>query len=68
LGRERFILVGHSFGGAVVLDAAGRAPDVIAVAALSSQTAGVGDIAALSPRRCCSCTGRPESLREGFRR
>ena len=62
LGRKRFILVGHSFGGAVVLDAAAQAPDVIAVAALSSQTAGVGDIAALSPRPLLFVHGEADEI------
>jgi alpha/beta superfamily hydrolase len=48
--RERIILVGHSFGGAVVLNAAGYMDDAVAVAALSSQSAGAGDVAALAPR------------------
>jgi alpha/beta superfamily hydrolase len=47
--KSRLVLVGHSFGGAVVLQAAAYRQDVIAVAALSSQTAGTGDIAALAP-------------------
>jgi pimeloyl-ACP methyl ester carboxylesterase len=55
-------LVGHSFGGAVVLDAAAQAPDVIAVAALSSQTAGVGDIAALSPRPLLFVHGEADEI------
>jgi fermentation-respiration switch protein FrsA (DUF1100 family) len=49
-GRSRFILVGHSFGGAVVLQAAAQMDDAVAVAALSSQTFGAGDVPALAPR------------------
>jgi fermentation-respiration switch protein FrsA (DUF1100 family) len=49
-GRTRVVLVGHSFGGAVVLNAAAESDLVVAVAALSSQSAGVGDLAPLSPR------------------
>lgn len=48
--RNRIILVGHSFGGAVVLNAAAHMDDAVAVAALSSQTSGAGDVAALAPR------------------
>ena len=46
------MLVGHSFGGAVVIAAAVTADGpVVAVAALSSQTSGaLGAVGALSPR------------------
>ena len=37
LGAHRVVLVGHSFGGAVVINAGAASPNVIAVAALSSQ-------------------------------
>lgn len=49
-GYARIILVGHSFGGAVVINGALHSKDVIAVAALSPQTYGVGDVARVSPR------------------
>lgn len=49
-GRTRIVLVGHSFGGAVVLNAAAESRLVVAVAALSSQSAGIGNLAPLSPR------------------
>src|SRR5919202_1585364 len=42
LGKSRIVLVGHSFGGAVVINAGVISEAVIAVAALSSQTAGTG--------------------------
>src|SRR5919199_1539215 len=45
-----FVLVGHSFGGAVVIGAGAESPAVIGVAALSSQTAGTGQVGAISPR------------------
>jgi pimeloyl-ACP methyl ester carboxylesterase len=48
--RRQIVLVGHSFGGAVVINAAALSPSVIAVAALSSQTLGAGAVAELSPR------------------
>ena len=48
--RRRMILVGHSFGGAVVINAGALSPSVVAVAALSSQTAGAGAVVDLSPR------------------
>jgi fermentation-respiration switch protein FrsA (DUF1100 family) len=51
-GKRRVVLVGHSFGGAVVIAAGVAAGDAVAaVAALSSQTSGaVGMVGALSPR------------------
>jgi hypothetical protein len=50
-GRRRVVLVGHSFGGAVVITAGAAAGEaVIAVAALSSQTRGTEAAASLSPR------------------
>ena len=39
-GRQRIVLVGHSFGGAVVITAGALNPKVVAVAALSSQLFG----------------------------
>jgi alpha-beta hydrolase superfamily lysophospholipase len=49
-GRTRVALVGHSFGGAVVVSAGVASDAVIAVAALSSQSSGTQDVAALAPR------------------
>ncbi len=49
-GRSRVVLVGHSFGGAVVITAGAVSPEVIGVAALSSQTAGTGQVGNISPR------------------
>jgi len=50
LGKSRIVLVGHSFGGAVVISAGAISPLVVAVAALSSQTAGTMAVGALSPK------------------
>ena len=50
LGKSRIVLVGHSFGGAVVINAGVISAAVIAVAALSSQTAGTGVVDKLSPK------------------
>jgi pimeloyl-ACP methyl ester carboxylesterase len=44
---SRVVLVGHSFGGAVVINAGARSPKVIAVAALSSQSYGAGAVGRL---------------------
>ncbi|MBV9999496.1 MAG: alpha/beta hydrolase [Verrucomicrobia bacterium] len=51
-GKRRAVLVGHSFGGAVVITAGVAAGEmVLGVAALSSQTSGaLGTVSALSPR------------------
>src|SRR5690348_3388358 len=51
LGIRRLVLVGHSFGGAVVINAGVVSADVVGVAALSSQTFGVNNVAQLSPKR-----------------
>lgn len=50
LGKDQIVLVGHSFGGAVVINAGLISEAVIAVAALSSQTAGTDQVAKLSPK------------------
>ena len=49
-GHTEIILVGHSFGGAVVISAAPFSPLVKAVVALSSQTGGATNAADVSPR------------------
>lgn len=49
-GITRIGLVGHSFGGAVVIAAAVDAPDVVTVATLATQTAGASRVAELAPR------------------
>ena len=49
-GHSEVALVGHSFGGAVVIAAAPFSPMVKAVAALSSQTYGASNAGAVSPR------------------
>mgnify|MGYP000920409749 CR=1 FL=1 len=50
IGRTQVVLVGHSFGGAVVIAAGASSENVIGVAALSSQTAGAASIYKLTPR------------------
>jgi hypothetical protein len=49
-GRPRVALVGHSFGGAVVVTAGAASDAVVAVAALSSQLAGTEPADRLAPR------------------
>lgn len=48
--RTRLALVGHSFGGAVVITAGTATDRVVAVAGLSSQTSGTSAVESLSPR------------------
>jgi hypothetical protein len=50
LGQSRVVLVGHSFGGAVVISAAAASDSVVGVAMLSSQTAGTEAVARLGHR------------------
>jgi pimeloyl-ACP methyl ester carboxylesterase len=49
---DRVVLVGHSFGGAVVICAGALGGDVAGVAALSSQTYGTDLAADLSSQPC----------------
>ena len=49
-GKTRVILVGHSFGGAVVITAGAQAAAVIGVVAMSSQLYGTDWVNQLSPR------------------
>jgi hypothetical protein len=48
LGKTQVVLVGHSFGGAVVINAAEDAKTVIGVAALSSQSGGTDAVSRLA--------------------
>ena len=50
IGHTDMVLVGHSFGGAVVISAAPFGPLVNAVVALSSQTLGATNASEVSPR------------------
>ncbi len=50
LGIRNIALVGHSFGGAVVITVAHQIEEVKAVVALSSQTYGTRPVAKISPR------------------
>jgi pimeloyl-ACP methyl ester carboxylesterase len=49
-GARRIAVVGHSFGAAAAIAAAGPTPETAAVVALSPQAAGAGDVAALAGR------------------
>jgi len=61
-GRRRPVLVGHSFGGAVVINAGIANERVRAVAALSSQTAGTAGIGALAPRPVLFVHGEADEI------
>jgi alpha-beta hydrolase superfamily lysophospholipase len=62
-GHGRIVLVGHSFGGSVVINAGASSPSVVAVAALSSQLTGADDIAELSPRPVLLMHGTSDEVR-----
>ena len=62
LGRTRVVLVGHSFGGAVVITAGAASAAVAAVAALSSQSAGTGAAEALAPRPLLLAHGTADEI------
>jgi dipeptidyl aminopeptidase/acylaminoacyl peptidase len=51
LGINKIVLVGHSFGGAVVISAAEFSNSVVGVVAMSSQTYGANRVADISPRK-----------------
>jgi fermentation-respiration switch protein FrsA (DUF1100 family) len=62
LGKRRVVLVGHSFGGAVVIEAGARRAEVAGVAALSSQTAGAGRVAEIAPRPLLLAHGEADEV------
>ena len=62
LGKSRIVLVGHSFGGAVVIRAGIESALVIAVAALSSQTMGAEGVRELSPKPLLLIHGRADEV------
>lgn len=61
-GKRRIVLVGHSFGGAVVIAAGVLSEAVAAVAALSSQTAGTDAVAELAPRPVIFIHGQDDEI------
>ena len=52
LGIQRIALIGHSYGGAIVIRAAARSDSAVGVCALSTQTAGIeqSEVQSLAPR------------------
>lgn len=62
-GKRRFVLVGHSFGGAVVINAGAQAAAVTAVCAMSSQTNGALEaVARLSPKPVLFLHGEQDEI------
>ena len=60
-GVRRVGLVGHSFGGAVVIEAGSRAPKVQAVVTLATQTAGAERTPRLAPTPLLLIHGRDDT-------
>jgi pimeloyl-ACP methyl ester carboxylesterase len=61
-GHDDILLVGHSFGGAVVISAAPFSEQVKGVIALSSQTAGSHNVGDVSPRPLLLIHGDEDSV------
>lgn len=59
---ERAALIGHSFGGAVAINAGTLAPMVTAVAAISSQLAGAHVVGDLAPRPLLLLHGTADTI------
>jgi fermentation-respiration switch protein FrsA (DUF1100 family) len=62
MGRKRVVLVGHSFGGAVVITAGAQAPNIAGVAALSTQAAGADSVAHLNGRPVLFMHGEADEM------
>ncbi len=61
IGAEKVALVGHSFGGAVVIAAGGLSPIVSTVVGLSSQTHGATGAGRLAPRSLLLVHGKEDT-------
>ena len=61
-GRARVAVVGHSFGGAVVISTSRYSSHVRAVVALASQTMGAQDVVLLSPRPLLLVHGEADTV------
>lgn len=64
IGAERIVLLGHSFGGAVVIRAGTLAPLISGVVAMSSQLHGTQEVADLSPRPLLLIHGMDDQVLE----
>lgn len=61
-GVERVALVGHSFGGAVMIDAGAQSPWVTTVVGLSPQSYGTEAVSELHPRSLLLVHGRSDAV------
>jgi dienelactone hydrolase len=62
IGHERMALIGHSFGGAVAINAGTLSPAVAAVIAISSQLAGAHVVGSLTPRPLLLIHGTADAI------
>jgi alpha/beta superfamily hydrolase len=62
LGHDRAALIGHSFGGAVVINAGTLSPLVTTVVAVSSQLAGAHVVAELAPKPLLLIHGTADTI------
>jgi hypothetical protein len=62
IGHERLALIGHSFGGAVAINAGTLNPSVATVIALSSQLAGAHVVGDLAPRPLLLVHGTADAI------
>jgi alpha/beta superfamily hydrolase len=62
IGRPRTAVVGHSFGGGVVIQASRYSTNIRGVAALSSQTMGARDVVLLAPRPLLVVHGEADNV------
>ena len=62
MGHERAALIGHSFGGAVVINAGTLSPVVTTVIAVSSQLAGAHMVGELAPKPLLLIHGTADSV------
>jgi alpha/beta superfamily hydrolase len=61
-GIDRVVLVGHSFGGAVVISAGAVSPVVRAIVPMSSQTEGTDFVGRVSPRKMLLIHGTADQV------
>jgi alpha/beta superfamily hydrolase len=62
IGHERMALIGHSFGGAVAINAGTLSPAVATVIAISSQLAGAHVVGSLAPRPLLLIHGTADAI------
>jgi len=60
-GHQPLVVVGHSFGGAVVIAAGANSPHIKGVVALSPQTYGAGMAGQVSPRKLLVVHGKADT-------